>query len=148
MTLIAIDSYAKHQQIDNLLKRLYSKYFIGLEENCQKNMVCLSVSASCPPVWISGNDNAVHLRYEWASTGEPFSFTNWGPNQPADAAKDEHCILMWKDFQWHDYPCTNKLGYICEENHLMKGRCQKPWSNRANDINELKNLLFYFNNGK
>ncbi|XP_037813366.1 lectin subunit alpha-like [Lucilia sericata] len=94
MSLIAIDSYAKHQQIDGLLRRLYT---------------------SCPSVWIGGHDNAVHLRFEWMSTGEPFSFTNWGPGQPADTAKDEHCLLIWTDFQWHDYPCTGKLGYICEE---------------------------------
>ncbi|XP_037813364.1 lectin subunit alpha-like [Lucilia sericata] len=127
MSLIAIDTYAKHQQIDNLLKRLYN---------------------SCPPVWIAGHDNAVHLRFEWASTGQPFSFTNWGANQPADTTKNEPCILMWTDFQWHDYPCTNKLGYICEEHPLVKNGCNKPLLTNAQDMSDLKNILFYFRNGK
>lgn len=106
------------------------------------------VVAACPPIWISGHDNAVHLRFEWATTGETFTFTNWGPSQPADTTKNEHCILMWTDFQWHDYPCTNKLGYICEENHLVKNSCHKPWITNPKDMNDLKNVLFYFNNGK
>ncbi|XP_065361462.1 lectin subunit alpha-like [Calliphora vicina] len=105
MSLIAIDTSAKHQQIDNLLKRFYN---------------------SSPSFWIGGHDNALHLRYEWISTGQPLSFTNWGPGQPADKLKDEHCLLIWSDFQWHDNSCNNKHGFICEENQLVKYVCHRP----------------------
>ncbi|KAM7356254.1 lectin subunit alpha-like [Cochliomyia hominivorax] len=127
MSLIAIDTFAKHQQIDSLLRRLYDK---------------------CPPLWISGHDNAVEYRHEWMSTGETFTFTNWGPNQPANTKDGEHCFLFWHDFQWHDGNCsTAKLGFICEENSLAKRLCENNRIYGTKEVNDLKNILLYFKNG-
>ncbi|KAM7356636.1 lectin subunit alpha-like isoform 3-T3 [Cochliomyia hominivorax] len=127
MSLIAIDTFEKHQQIDSLLRRLYDK---------------------CPPLWISGHDNAVEYRHEWMSTGETFTFTNWGPNQPANTKDGEHCFLLWNDFQWHDWNCsTAKLGFICEEHPMIRRMCQNSPFSRGKDMNDLKNILLYFKNG-
>ncbi|XP_073822431.1 lectin subunit alpha-like [Musca autumnalis] len=100
MSLIAIDTQYKHLQIDKLIKKLF---------------------APCPSFWIAGHDNAIDLRYEWATTGEIFSFTNWGPNQPDRLGNNEHCVLIWQNtWQWYDLPCTHNLGFICEENRFLK----------------------------
>uniref|UniRef100_A0A1I8PYS7 C-type lectin domain-containing protein n=1 Tax=Stomoxys calcitrans TaxID=35570 RepID=A0A1I8PYS7_STOCA len=100
MSLIAIDSYYKHQQIDSLLRKLFP---------------------TCPSFWIGGHDNAIDLRYEWASTGEVFTFTNWGTSQPDRSGNKEHCILIWQNtWEWYDLPCEHKLGFICEENRYIK----------------------------
>uniref|UniRef100_A0A1I8Q715 C-type lectin domain-containing protein n=1 Tax=Stomoxys calcitrans TaxID=35570 RepID=A0A1I8Q715_STOCA len=102
MSLMAIDSYSKHVQIDTLIRKLY---------------------AAGPGLWIGGNDNDLTNRYEWSATGEIFSFTYWGPNQPKRGVN--HCILIWDDFKWHDWPCTNKLGFVCEENRFIKQKFQE-----------------------
>ncbi|XP_065355480.1 lectin subunit alpha-like [Calliphora vicina] len=100
MSLMAIDTMYKHTQIDTLLRRLFT------------------VS---PSLWLSGNDNAVDKRYEWATTGNVFGFTNWGTGQPDRLNNNEHCILIWKTtWQWYDLPCSHKLGFLCEENVFLK----------------------------
>lgn len=113
------------------------------------HLISVSVfKAVAPPVWISGNNLAVQTRFEWASTGEPMTFTNWAVGQPADALKGEHCFLVYSDFQWHDGHCTDHHnGFICEENQLVKRGCK----NTAGmlDLSEMlktKNVVFYFKN--
>ncbi|XP_065357710.1 lectin subunit alpha-like [Calliphora vicina] len=100
MTLIAIDTEYKDFQIDALIRKLFVK---------------------CPSFWLAGHDNAVDMRYEWVTTGNVFSFTNWGPGQPDRLNNNEHCILIWQNtWQWYDLPCSHKLGFICEENEFLK----------------------------
>ncbi|KNC28722.1 hypothetical protein FF38_09443 [Lucilia cuprina] len=100
MSLMAIDTFYKHTQIDTLLRRLFP---------------------TSPSFWLSGHDNAVDKRYEWATSGEVFSFTNWGPGQPDRLNNNEHCILIWQNtWQWYDLPCSHKLGFLCEENIFLK----------------------------
>ncbi|XP_075150763.1 lectin subunit alpha-like [Haematobia irritans] len=110
MSLLAIDRYERHYQIDILIKGLFP---------------------TCPSFWIAGTDNAVDGRYEWATTGEVFTFTNWGSGQPGRTA-GEHCILIWTTWDWHDLPCTHKLGFICEENRFLKGKCHGKESDDYN----------------
>ncbi|XP_013113412.1 lectin subunit alpha [Stomoxys calcitrans] len=102
MSLIAIDRYEGHYQIDSLIRKLFT---------------------TCPSFWLAGNDNAVDGRYEWATTGEIFTFTNWGSGQPGRTT-GEHCILLWTTWDWHDLTCTHKLGFICEENRAVKEKCK------------------------
>uniref|UniRef100_A0A1I8PWF5 C-type lectin domain-containing protein n=1 Tax=Stomoxys calcitrans TaxID=35570 RepID=A0A1I8PWF5_STOCA len=102
MSLVAIDSYKKHMQVDSLLRKLYG---------------------TGPGLWIGGNDNDLTDRYEWYATGEIFTLTYWGPAQPKRGVN--HCILIWEDFKWHDWPCTNKLGFVCEENRFLKQKSQE-----------------------
>uniref|UniRef100_A0A1I8PDE6 C-type lectin domain-containing protein n=1 Tax=Stomoxys calcitrans TaxID=35570 RepID=A0A1I8PDE6_STOCA len=102
MSLIAIDSYSKHVQIDSLIRKLYG---------------------TGPGLWIGGSDNDLTDRYEWHATGEIFTLTLWGPGQPKRG--DNHCILIWEDFKWYDGLCTLKLGFVCEENRFLKQKSQE-----------------------
>uniref|UniRef100_A0A1I8P8Q4 C-type lectin domain-containing protein n=1 Tax=Stomoxys calcitrans TaxID=35570 RepID=A0A1I8P8Q4_STOCA len=131
MSLIAIDTHYKHLQIDTLIRKLF---------------------AACPSFWLSGHDNAVDLRYEWALTGEVFTFTNWGPSQPDRLGNKEHCVLIWQNtWQWYDLSCDYKLGFICEENRYIKETAQeianlkKQCENSAKDTSKYKNIIFYIN---
>lgn len=66
-------------------------------------------------VWLAGHDNALDKRFVWSSTGNALSFTNWGAGQPTKQPTD-HCISIQANTnQWNDFPCTAKLGFICEE---------------------------------
>ncbi|TMW43535.1 hypothetical protein DOY81_011385, partial [Sarcophaga bullata] len=96
-SLLAIDTYEKYVQIGNLLRRNYDQL---------------------PDVWIGGHNYEDSSQYQWASTGEALTFTNWYSNNPG-SAKD-HCIRMYTDFQWRNSNCTNKFGYICEDNETAK----------------------------
>ncbi|XP_011293768.2 lectin subunit alpha [Musca domestica] len=130
MSLIAIDSRYKHLQIDTLIKKLF---------------------AACPSFWIAGHDNAIDLRYEWATSGEIFSFTNWGPGQPDRLNNNEHCILIWQNtWQWYDLPCGHKLGFICEENRYIKEKAKeleilKKECQKDDDVGKSKNIALFIN---
>ncbi|XP_005186597.1 lectin subunit alpha [Musca domestica] len=118
MSLIAIDRYDRHFQIDTLIRSLFP---------------------TSPPFWIAGHDMAVDTRYQWATTGEIFTFTNWGQGQPGRSNNNEHCILIWTTWDWHDLPCTSsKLGFICEENRLLKAK------SREQDQDDLRALAKTF----
>ncbi|KAM7356635.1 lectin subunit alpha-like isoform 2-T2 [Cochliomyia hominivorax] len=126
MSLIAIDTFEKHQQIDSLLRRLYDKF---------------------NDVWIGGHENALAYRYEWITTGETFTFTNWGPGQPNESEYGKHCFLMSSDFQWYDQNCTsNKIGFICEEHPLVKRMCQRSSISSGRNMNDGRIILFNFAN--
>jgi hypothetical protein len=62
--------------------------------------------------WIGGRRDAD----EWSwSTGEPFEFTAWGPNQPN--FEGESACLTLNDStggQWHDEVCDEGYAYMCE----------------------------------
>ncbi|XP_075150758.1 lectin subunit alpha-like [Haematobia irritans] len=128
MTLVAIDSYAKHMQLDSLIRKLY---------------------ATGPGVWIGANDNDVTDRYEWYATGEIFTFTYWGPAQPKRGVN--HCILIWDDFKWHDWPCTNKLGFVCEENRFIKEKnieienLRKKYEGQISETGKFRNFAININ---
>ncbi|KAM7352642.1 lectin subunit alpha-like [Cochliomyia hominivorax] len=112
MSLIAIDTFYKHTQIDTLIKRLFPQ---------------------SPSFWLAGHDNAVDRRYEWATSGQVFSFTNWGVGQPDRLNNSEHCILIWHNtWQWYDLPCSHNLGFICEENAFLKEKNRELAALRAN----------------
>ncbi|XP_005178145.2 lectin subunit alpha [Musca domestica] len=93
MTLITLDSFYKQQQIDGIIQMNYAKKLT---------------------FWMAAHDNAVDKRHTWATTGKILSFTNWAKDQPNYAAND-HCLLTHDSTgQWHDFPCTSKLGFVCE----------------------------------
>ncbi|TMW41566.1 hypothetical protein DOY81_013355, partial [Sarcophaga bullata] len=117
MSLIAIDTYEKHQQFDKLLRKYYNKLTY---------------------IWIGGHNYDNSLQYQWASTGEVFTFTNWHPNEPD--ARQNTCVRLDVDYQWYNSDCFNKFGYICEENQANKKTCDDKGKN------ELRTNVFYFNN--
>ena len=47
--------------------------------------------------WLYGTDEFSEGGWEWASTGRPFSFTNWYPGEPTGGSED--CLETGKDFK-------------------------------------------------
>ena len=62
-----------------------------------------------------GTDQQQHGSYVWDHSGMSLSFTDWEPGQPGGG--NEHCLVLdyRNNYTFHDYPCTHKLGYICEK---------------------------------
>jgi cysteine-rich repeat protein len=78
--------------------------------------------------WIGGYENVASNMpgtgaYEWL-TGEPFTYTNWGPQEPNRLDTHcggsftehcyEHCISLLGDGTWADRRCEMTDGYVCE----------------------------------
>ncbi|HYG74204.1 MAG TPA: LamG-like jellyroll fold domain-containing protein [Planctomycetota bacterium] len=52
--------------------------------------------------WIGLTDEQSEGTFVWSS-GEPFSYTNWGPGEPSDWGGEDYGIYWW-GFQWNDVP--------------------------------------------
>jgi cysteine-rich repeat protein len=83
--------------------------------------------------WIGAYENVSEAMpgtgaYEWL-TGEPFTYTNWGPEEPnhldthcgggaggpgGAAHCYEHCVAILGDGTWADHRCDMSDGYVCE----------------------------------
>jgi cysteine-rich repeat protein len=78
--------------------------------------------------WIGGYENVASTvegtgDYEWL-TGEPFTYTNWGPQEPSRTATYcqsgwttrcyPHCIAILGDGTWANRSCDVSDGYVCE----------------------------------
>ncbi|KAL3056021.1 hypothetical protein OYC64_018680 [Pagothenia borchgrevinki] len=52
--------------------------------------------------------------WHWSLPGVEFkeSETEWDTGQPGNGATEENCVAI-KEQKWHDFPCTNELGFIC-----------------------------------
>ena len=67
--------------------------------------------------FIGGSDAAKEGSWEWVGSKTALGFTDWGSNQPGDKSPPtrENCLALgghdW--FRWHDYPCEDKLRFIC-----------------------------------
>ncbi|KAK7171200.1 hypothetical protein R3I94_001206 [Phoxinus phoxinus] len=59
-------------------------------------------------IWIGLERKDVD-KWQWSS-GEPALYLNWEPQQPD--GRDE-CAFM-RNGQWHDWPCSNSLTFICK----------------------------------
>ncbi|CAG2221051.1 SLC17A6_7_8 [Mytilus edulis] len=66
--------------------------------------------------WLGGRDDVIEGFWQWSSTGENFTVSDWAPGEPDDAANSQDCLLIWKaaDYQWDDQQCTINYRYICE----------------------------------
>lgn len=71
--------------------------------------------------WIGGTDIAKEGKFVWMASGEPFSYTNWLPNQPDNNYFDvaENCVDLWpmarNTLEWNDAPCNYPKFFICED---------------------------------
>jgi len=69
--------------------------------------------------WLGGfqapNSCEPNCEWQWV-TGEAWSYTNWGNNQPDDASSDEDCLHYWTaDGHWNDINLgLSRITYICE----------------------------------
>ncbi|XP_051858351.1 C-type lectin 37Da-like [Drosophila albomicans] len=72
--------------------------------------------------WTSGTDQGKIGQHVWFANNKPIDKAMWGPNQPDNANKMEHCVeYNWaksKTGSWiNDRPCEFQNRYICEARH-------------------------------
>ncbi|KAK7476383.1 hypothetical protein BaRGS_00032383, partial [Batillaria attramentaria] len=63
-------------------------------------------------IWIGLTDFTREGRWEWTSTKEQPSFTNWGPGQPDNlgiAEKGQDCAYIRPDGSWDDESCDHNV---------------------------------------
>ncbi|XP_073822448.1 uncharacterized protein [Musca autumnalis] len=90
MTLLAVDSYSKRQEISKLQLPSYAQ------------------------VWIGGHDLKNSRSFEWISNSQAFSYTFWYKDEPN--SKEENCVEMtYPNMGWNDVRCSRSRGFICEE---------------------------------
>ena len=68
-------------------------------------------------LWIGGNDIDIEGQYAW-DTGEPVSWTDWGPEEPKGGVNDNDCInfrrLSNGNSEWRDRTCGALNRFVCE----------------------------------
>lgn len=70
--------------------------------------------------WIGGTDENLDGKWNWikSSGNKPFTFKNWGYNQPDNRNGDDTNLIMlvYKDgtSEWYDWPSSKKQYFICE----------------------------------
>ncbi|XP_046683638.1 C-type lectin domain family 18 member A-like [Homalodisca vitripennis] len=67
--------------------------------------------------WVSGINIDKNTTWMWATTGRPFTFTDWIDNQPDNWKGNEHCLMLNTNdlgHIWNDYDCLSIINYICE----------------------------------
>lgn len=98
MTLVTINTEQKSNEINQLVKKIF---------NTNKDL------------WVGGiMSRYPQNRYIWLSTGKTFNYTNWDSSNPNFYESKQYCIQIGlnNQMQWNDYPCYEKLGFICEFN--------------------------------
>jgi cysteine-rich repeat protein len=66
------------------------------------------------PRWLGLTDLATEGTFVWSS-GEPFSYTHWGAQQPDNYNDAEDCVEMYHvTGEWNDDNCTYEYEYVCE----------------------------------
>lgn len=73
-------------------------------------------------IWLGGTDENAEGQWSWI-TGEPWSYTNWSPNQPDDGGAGRDYLVYWQPYpgQWADagLPDWDRvLPFICEWDEL------------------------------
>jgi hypothetical protein len=68
---------------------------------------------------LDGTDEFTDGRWEWASTAQPFDFTNWNPGEP-NGGTTEDCLMTAYSIngKWNDLPCTTAVRFICERRYV------------------------------
>ncbi|XP_048039444.1 C-type mannose receptor 2-like isoform X2 [Megalobrama amblycephala] len=64
-------------------------------------------------VWIGLQKTGVD-KWQWSS-GDPVLNLNWGSGQPEGR---DYCAMM-RNGQWHDFPCSTSLTFICNSSNNM-----------------------------
>jgi hypothetical protein len=64
-------------------------------------------------VWMGAHEPVPgpERQFRWV-TGEPLAFRHFGPDEP-DAITD-NCAVMGPQGWWHDRPCSEAHGFVCE----------------------------------
>jgi len=57
--------------------------------------------------------NSTQSRYEWQTTGQPLTYTNWFQTQP-DLSVDGACIVMNYVGNWGDDDAALRRNFVCQ----------------------------------
>ncbi len=97
--------------------------------------------------WIGLNDASVEGQFVW-STGEPLTFTNWGPGEPSDSNGNEDFVNIgtFGGNLWNDFDGAAPLFGIKEYNSLpvgVPGAVAIPGNNLAIDNNSALDVFLW-----
>ncbi|XP_065356067.1 lectin subunit alpha-like [Calliphora vicina] len=110
MTLVAIETSTKSQEINTLVTETFGKTVV---------------------LWVGGimTRNEHKRNYNWITTGQLFNYTFWkGTNNPDFTNDNEYCIeIGWGvNMEWNDDYCGRKYGFICEHNDQLDLKQNNP----------------------
>ncbi|KAI8116776.1 Lectin subunit alpha [Lucilia cuprina] len=101
MDLLTIEDAKKALEIENLLKKVFSKKPI-------------------PRFYLGAHDQEEFRTFNWITKDatKPFTYTNWESTEPNNYKKlNERCVHLGfhGSLQWNDINCERKYGFICQE---------------------------------
>ena len=83
---------------------------------------CLATYPGLRAVWVGSNFQSANNAFGWI-TGEPMTYTYWGPGEPNNETGDEHYLDMYPkngSWVWNDVPndismfYSGNMGYVVE----------------------------------
>ncbi|XP_063406088.1 perlucin-like protein [Mytilus trossulus] len=95
--------------------RAHSAELVIIDTEQENAFIAAEISKLTGEFWLDGTDQFLEGKWEWASTAQPFSYSNWYPGEPNDR-NGEDCLIT-NDFHnsyWTDVACTRLQTYICE----------------------------------
>ncbi|XP_037809015.1 lectin subunit alpha-like [Lucilia sericata] len=101
MDLLTIEDAKKAEEIEKLLKKVFSKKTI-------------------PRFYLGAHDQEEFRKFNWITKEaiKPFSYTNWESSEPNNYKNlNERCVHLGfhGSLQWNDINCERKYGFICQE---------------------------------
>ncbi|XP_070539251.1 perlucin-like protein [Ptychodera flava] len=84
-------------------------------DDAEENLFLKGFTRHVYHLWIGLTDIDVEGKWVWAD-GSPLKYSNWNHGEPNNAGGIEDCAHFWSslDGRWNDYPCSARLGFICE----------------------------------
>ncbi|XP_059223209.1 lectin subunit alpha-like [Stomoxys calcitrans] len=114
------------------------------EKNKAFKALLLQIFDITPQLWIGHHDNlnkaeTLNRKFYSLVDGSEIKFSNWHKGEPNHQLNKEHCVHIgrWKDDEWNDGFCDNKIGYVCEK--------PQKFSNVSCDFTETRMGIYELN---
>lgn len=80
-------------------------------------------NSAYPRIWAGGMDGYTEGRWQWI-TGESFSYSNWGSDEPNNSNDEDYLMLSRGDGKWNDVAdvfnnTENNYSFICEYDDVI-----------------------------
>nr|KAG5703771.1 hypothetical protein BaRGS_009569 [Batillaria attramentaria] len=98
-----LDEIARNAECESLGAKLAE-----IESSLENDFVKDLATKAGGPTWLGGTDNAMEGTWKWSSSGNLFTFTDWGQSQPDNNGGIENCLHMRRsdNYRWNDANCT------------------------------------------